>query len=381
MFPTYNQGKKVLWNGTDKEGVKFTDHIPKELRTRTVGNEMFIELKNGSTFQVVGSDNIDSIVGTNPLGVVFSEYSLQDPRAWDYIRPILAENGGWAIFNFTPRGKNHAHSLLKFAEKDPHWFVSNLTVEDTKTLSPEVLEQERIEIIAKNGDESIWLQEYFNSFDAAIKGAYYAKQIEKMRSDGRITRVPYDENLLVHTWWDLGMNDSMSIGFFQQHNMEWRMIDCYENSGEGLRHYRDKLQEKGYSYGKHYAPHDIVVRELGTGKSRLETAKSLGLKFETIFENDKEKSAVPNLPVNDGIDAARAKLSRLYIDEEKCERFINAISMYRKDYNEKLDVFRDTPVHDWTSHYADMFRYWAVTPDQAKHVQKTSYTMKKTTYT
>ena len=108
IFPTYNQGKKILWNGADKEGTRFLDHFPEATRKRNVGNEMFIEFKNGSTFQVVGSDNIDSIVGTNPLGVVFSEYSLQDPQAWDYIRPILAENDGWAIFNFTPRGDNHA---------------------------------------------------------------------------------------------------------------------------------------------------------------------------------------------------------------------------------------------------------------------------------
>lgn len=363
VFPTYNQGKKILWTGADKSGFRFLDHIPESIRKRTVGNEMFIELINGSTIQVVGSDNIDSIVGTNPLGVVFSEYSLQDPKAWDYIRPILAENGGWAIFNFTPRGKNHAYYLLKFAEQDQSWFVSNVDVSVSKAISEAVLEQERRETIAKNGDDSLFLQEYYNSFEAAIRGSYYGKIIEKMRQDGRVGKVPYDENLPVHTWWDLGMNDSMTIGFFQVHGKEWRMIDYYENSGEGLRHYYNVLKDKGYTYGKHYAPHDIVVRELSSGKSRLEAARELGLHFETIFENEKEKSAVPNLPIDDGIDAVRRKLSTLWIDEGKCQRFIEAVTQYRKDFNEKLGVYRSSPVHDWTSHPADMLRYWAVTPE------------------
>lgn len=361
VFPTYNQGKKILWNGADKEGLRFLDHLPEELRERTVGNEMFIEFKNKSTFQVVGSDNIDTIVGTNPRGLVFSEYSLQDPKAWDYIRPILAENEGWAVFNFTPRGENHAKDLLDYAKTDPkHWFVSNLTVDDTKAISQKILDQEKKEIIAKNGDDSHFQQEYYNSFSAALQGSYYGKIVKKMESDGQITTVPYDENLLVDTWWDLGINDSMSIGFFQKHGLQWRMIDYIEGSGEGLRYYRDLLEEKGYSYGKHYAPHDIVVKELGTGKSRLEVAKSLGINFEIIQEEDKIKSAVPNIPVQDGIQATRSRLSSLWIDSEKCSRVIKALKNYRKDYDEVNKVYRNNPKHDWSSHCADMMRYWAV---------------------
>jgi len=369
IFPTYNQGKKILWNGADKEGIRFLNHLPEDTRKRTVGNEMFIEYKNGSTFQVVGSDNIDSIVGTNPLGVVFSEYSLQDPLAWDYIRPILAENGGWALFNFTPRGENHAKELLDYALTDPvNWYVSVLNVDDTKTMSPETLEQERKEIIAKNGDDSIFRQEYYNSFSAALQGSYYGKIIEKMEQDGRITSVPYDEALLVDTYWDLGINDSMSIGFFQKYGEEWRMIDYLECSGEGLAYYVSELNNKGYLYGKHYAPHDIVVRELGTGKSRLETAKDLGLKFETIRENDKIKSAVPNIPINDGIQALRLKLSKLKMDAVKCERVKKALKNYHKDYDESNKVYRNNPKHDWSSHCADMMRMWAVTPDEKELV-------------
>lgn len=363
IFPTYNQGKKILWNGADKNGFRFLDHLPEETRTRTVGNEMFIEFKNGSTFQIVGSDNIDSIVGTNPRGVVFSEYSLQDPKAWDYIRPILAENDGFAIFNFTPRGENHAKDLLDYAKTDEKWFVSNLTVDDTGAISPEVLEQEKKEIIAKNGDDSIFLQEYYNSFAASIVGSYYGKLIERMEAEGRVRDVPYDPNLPVHTWWDLGMNDSMSIGFFQQSPTDWRLIDYIEGSGEGIRYYINELNQKGYTYGKHHAPHDIMVRELGTGKSRYETAKELGLTFETIRDGEHIKSAVPMLPRQDGIDATRQKLGTLYIDQTKCSRVVKALKNYHKDYDEVNKVYRNNPKHDWSSHCADMMRGWATTPD------------------
>lgn len=365
IFPTYNQGKKILWNGTDKEGIKFLDHLPEETRSRTVGNEMFIEFKNKSSFQVIGSDNVDSIVGTNPLGVVFSEYSLTDPQAWDYIRPILAENGGWAIFNFTPRGENHAKELLDYALSDTNiWFVSNLTVDDTKAISRDVLKQERKEIVSKNGDDSVFQQEYYNSFTASLQGSYYGKIIEKMEEDGKFTNVPYEPNLPVDTWWDLGVNDSMSIGFFQKYGTGWRMIDYLEGSGEGLGYYIRIMSEKGYIYGKHYAPHDIAVKELGTGRTRLETAKSLGITFETITKKDgKIISAVPNISIEDGIDIVRQRLQTIHFDKERCERVRKALKNYHKEYDERNKVYRNNPKHDWSSHVADMIRYWAVTPD------------------
>lgn len=366
VFPTYSQGKKVLWNGADKDGMRFLDHFPKETILRKLDNEMFIEFKNGSTFQVIGSDNIDSIVGTNPRGVVFSEYSLQDPQVWDYIRPILAENGGWALFNYTPRGDNHAKDLLDYALTDPTWYVSNLTVDDTGAIPKEVLAQELKEYIAKNGDDNIYQQEYYNSFTAALVGAYYAKLIERMEVEGRIREVKYDENLPVNTWWDLGVNDSMSIGFFQNSKTDWRMIDYIEGSGEGLRYYITEMGKKGFIYGKHYAPHDIVVKEMGTGLSRLEVAKSFGLKFETIEKEDGTlKSAVPMFSIQDGIDAVRRRLSTLYIDKEKCARFIKSLKNYHKDYDEVNKVYRNNPKHDWSSHAADMARYWAVTPENS----------------
>ena len=196
-------------------------------------------------------------------------------------------------------------------------------------------------------------QEFMCSFDAAIKGAYYAKELTLARAGKRIRHVQHDPAILVHTWWDLGIGDSTAVLFLQNDGINWRLIDSYQASGEGLSHYVNVLQEraKEYTYGDHYAPHDIEVRELGSGKSRLEIAESLGIKFRVA----------PNLPIDDGINAARLRFSSLWIDEEKNQEFLHCISLYRKDWDDKKGEFRSKPYHDFTSHYADALRYWAVT--------------------
>lgn len=350
FFPTYNQGKKILWNGMDRDGFKFTDHIPKSLRKRTDNTNMLIETENNSIFQVIGTDNIDSVVGTNPVGCVFSEYALQNPAAWDYIRPILAENGGWALFNYTPRGKNHGFALFSMAKNDPSWFVSHLTVDDTKAIPKEVLEQERKEITAKDGNDALYMQEYYCSFDVPIQGAYYGAQLVRAEKEGRITNVPYDPSIPVFTVWDLGIGDSTAIWFYQAVGQEIRFIDYYETSGEGLPHYAKVLQERGYIYKDHHAPHDIEVREIGTGRSRIETARSLGINFQVA----------PKLSIEDGIEAGRNILNRCWFDEVKCEKGLSALRSYHKEYDETNAVFKNRPHHDWSSHGADAFRYFAV---------------------
>lgn len=350
FFPTYKQGKKILWNGMDRDGFKFTDHFPKELRKRTDNTEMLIEMKNGSLLQVIGTDNMDSIVGTNPVGCVFSEYALQDPAAWDFIRPILAENGGWAIFNYTPRGHNHGKDLFDMAEKSPNWFCQRLTVDDTNVISKEVLEQEREEMLQRTGNDALYMQEYYCSFEAPVEGAYYGSALVAAEEEGRITTVPYDPMLPVNTYWDLGVGDSTAIWFSQTVGNELRLIDYFEDSGEGLTHYIKKLQQKPYVYGDHYAPHDIEVRELTTGKTRLETAQSLGMHFRVI----------PRTGLEDGIEAARNILPRCWFDKDKCERGIAALRSYHKEWDEKNKTWKTRPLHDWSSHGADAFRYFAV---------------------
>ncbi len=351
FFPTYKQGKKILWDGMDRDGFRFMDHFPKELLDgKPNDTEMKVKLRNGSIFQIIGTDNIDSVVGTNPVGCVFSEYALQDPAAWDFIRPILLENDGWAVFNFTPRGDNHGKDIKELAEASKDWFCQVLTVDDTKVISKEALKREREEIIAKDGNDALFQQEYYCSFDAPVQGAYYGTQLIKALEEGRIGKVPYDPALSVNTYWDLGIGDSMSIWFIQQSGQEIRVIDYYENTGEGLAHYAKILQDKGYVYGDHYAPHDIEVRELGSGKSRKETAANLGIIFQVA----------PKLPIDDGIDAVRNILARCWFDAVKCKRGINSLKNYHKEYDEKNRTYKSHPVHDWASHGADAFRYFAI---------------------
>lgn len=356
FFPTYNQGRKILWDGRDKSGFKFMDHIPEKIRKRTDNTQMLIEIANGSIFQIIGTDNIDSIVGTNPIGCVFSEYSLQDPRAWDFMRPILAENGGWAIFNYTPRGENHGYSLYEMAKNDPNWYVQLLTVNDTKVIPQNVLDQERKEIIEKDGNDALYQQEYMCSFKVPIAGAYYASQLIKAQEDGRIGKVPYEPSLSVDTYWDLGVNDAMAVWFIQSSGMENRVIDYLEVNGEGLVSVIKSLQEKNYVYGRHVAPHDIEVRELSTGKSRKEVARSLGIDFDVA----------PKLTLEDGIEAVRNILASCWFDEDKCRRGLNALKSYHKEYDEKNKTYRNHPEHDWSSNGSDAFRYFAVSGKRSK---------------
>ena len=359
FMPTYNQGRKIIWNGIDADGFKFTDHFPQELRKRTSNQEMLIEMVNGSIFQVIGTDKVDSIVGTNPVGCVFSEYSLQDPIAWGYIRPILAENGGWAIFNYTSRGKNHGFTLYNYAKETPGWFVQVLKATDTKIFSEAQLEEERKQYIMEDGDDLRYQQEYFCSFDGAVQGSYYGKLLEQAES--RITSVPYDGSQVVDTWWDLGVGDAMSIWFTQSIGREIHVIDYLEAQGEGVPYYISELLKKDYKYGVHYWPHDGEARELSTGVSRKETALKAGLRPIYI---------VANLNIADGIQAVRSIFSRCYFDKAKCERGLDCLRQYHKEYDETRKIYKDHAEHDWSSHGSDAFRYFAVGYGQYKYLVK-----------
>ena len=352
FFPTFAQGRKVLWDGMDRDGFRFMDHLPEAIRARTNTSEMKVELVNGSIVQVIGTDNYDSIMGTNPRGCVFSEYALQDPKAWQYIRPILAENQGWAAFNFTPRGRNHGHELYAMAKENPSWFCELLTVEDSCSASgARIIDDAMIEAERQAGmDEDLIQQEFYCSWDAAVPGAYYARQLAAARADGRICPVPIEDHLPVHTAWDLGIGDATAIWLLQIVGREIHLVDYYETSGEGLAHYAHELRRRGHLYGTHLGPHDIEVRELGTGKSRKEISAGLGLTFTTVKQ----------LPIDDGIAAARALFSRCWFDQTRCAHGLDALASYHKDYDDKNQVFKLRPVHDWASHGADAFRTLAV---------------------
>ena len=359
FFPTYSQAKKVIWDGIDpRTGLKYLDHFPKQLLAKEPNNtEMKIELKNGSFFQLVGTDNFNSIMGTNPRGCVFSEYSLQDPRAWDYIRPILRENGGWAAFIYTPRGKNHGFQLFRMAQQEPDWYTELLTVRNTKREdgTPVITESDIEKDRAEGMEDSLIEQEYYCSFEGSIQGAYYSKQIKKAHEDKRICSVPYEPKHPVDTFWDLGMNDTMAIWFVQTIGKERRVIDYYEQNNEGLLHYAKVLKDKGYLYGDHYMPHDVEVRELGTGVSRKETAEGMGIKPIITVERAKNIDAV-----NNGIEAARNVFSSCWFDEKKCNRGLMSLENYHKEYDEEKKVYHNRPYHDWSSNGADAFRTFAV---------------------
>jgi len=348
MLPTATQGRMVVWEGRDGEGRRLIDQaFPPALRASERNDRMTMELKCGSVWQVVGSDNYDRLVGANPVGVVFSEWSLTDPRAWDYVRPILAQNGGWAVFVYTPRGKNHGFDLYDIARHRGDWFAEQLGVEATGVLAPEVIAAERVSGMS----EALIQQEYHCSFEAASEGSYYGKLLEQAEQAGRVTAVPHQPELQVDTWWDLGIGDSTAVWFSQRAGLEQHFIDYYECSGEGLAHYAKVLQEKGYVYGSHWAPHDIEARELGTGKSRLEVAKGLGLNFKVA----------PRLSIEDGIEAVRNLLPRAWFDAERCRQGLRALKSYHRDFNDRRQTYLPHPVHDWSSHGADAFRTGAVT--------------------
>ena len=349
FFPSYNQGRKILWDGVDKCGFRLLDHVPKELINGNLNaTEMKFRLMNGSLIQIIGTDNSDSVMGTNPIGCVFSEYSLQHPVAWQLIRPILAENGGWAVFNGTPRGNNHFKDLYDMAQNNPDWFCQRLTVEDTNAISLEDIQAER----DAGMSEDFIQQEFYCSFTLGVEGSYYSKYMEEAKDEGRIGNVPWDKQNKVFTSWDIGYGDSSALIFFQVVGNELHIIDYYENHGKGLPHYAGILKEKPYIYGSHYAPHDIESHAFSSGCSAKEVGAGLGIDFITL--------ATLKLRLEDGIEAARGIFPRVWIDQTKCKDLIKCLQNYRKIYDDKLGVYKERPLHDRYSHGADSFRYLAL---------------------
>ena len=349
MLPTAIQGRRVVWDGIGRDGVKFIDQaFPPSLRKSVNNTEMKIELKCGSIWQVVGSDNYNSLVGSNPVGVIMSEYSIADPEAWNYIRPILAENGGWIIFIYTARGPNHGKTLADMAKNNPKWFYEKLTVDDTDVVGPEIIQEER----DSGMPEEMIQQEYYCSFDAPLVGAYYGKvmsDMEKMKPS-RIDRIPYDPGHTVQTWWDFGINDMNSIVFTQYIAREWRIIDYIEDSNKGIAEYAQALRDKGYSYDFHGGPHDVEERSLQTGTDLKTTAAGFGIDFTTI---PRTKDLIH------AIQKTRKNIKKVWIDNQNAARVIDCLRNYQRAWDEKNKVFLNKPLHNWASHGADAIRTWS----------------------
>lgn len=364
FLPTYTQAKKIIWDGKDRKGKPFLSYFNEAMFAHEPHQtELKITYRAtdrapyGSTYQLIGGDNIDSIVGTNPVGCIFSEYPLMNPKAWDLVRPILRENGGWALFVFTPRGKNHAFKLWDETADNPRWYRSLLGVKDTERDADgepggAVVTLEDVEDERHSGmSEELVQQEFYCSFEGAMEGAYYAHEMAVAEKEGRIGVVPYDPEFPVDTSWDLGMDDETVIWFTQQvAPNRAHVIDYLASAGHGLDWYATELRRKPYKYNRHYAPHDIKVKEWGTGNTRLQTAARIGIHFEPQ----------PKLAVEDGIEACRRLIPLCFFDAEKCEKGIDALKSYRREKDEKLGTFKNTPVHDWASHAADAFRTFGV---------------------
>ena len=348
VFPTFSQGRRILWDAIQNDGMRILDYIPKELVESRNEQQMRVRFKNGSVFQIIGSDNYDNtLVGTNPMGVVFSEYALTDPRAYQFVKPILAANDGWVMFISTPRGKNSLFDLYNVASKSKDWFCEKLTVEDTRHISVDLIEKE---IEEGTMSEELAQQEYWCSWTMGVEGAYYTKYIDNLRINAQIGTVPWQMNYPVHTAWDIGVRDFTSIIFFQTISDAIKVIDYYENSKEGLEHYVSLLDSKPYKYGTHIAPHDIAVKEWGSGITRIEKARQLGVSF----------TLADNVSIHDGIEAVRSTLNRMWIDEQRCSKLIKALENYRQEYDSKKKVYKPYPLHNWSSHAADACRYMCV---------------------
>ena len=355
MLPQGEQARKAVWDAVNPHtGIRRIDEaFPRALRETTRENEMMIRFRNGSTWNVVGSDNYNRLVGAPPVGVVLSEWALAKPQAWAYIRPIMAENRGWACFITTPRGNNHAARMFDALKGDPAAFVQKSPATETSVFTPEQLAKERQSYIAEYGPsagEAMYAQEYLCSFDAAVVGAIYAKDIFRAREQDRIRVVPYEPRNLVFTAWDIGWGDSTAIWFWQHVAGEVRFIDYYETHGEPITHYLSVLRAKGYQYDTCHLPHDADNGQLATGKSIAELVRENGFRVEIV----------PKLSLEDGINAGRLLLAKAYFDEKRCGPGLDALQNYRWDYNQRLDEVKATPVHDWASHGSDAWRYAAV---------------------
>lgn len=357
-LPEYNQGRKAIWTSINAHtGRRRIDEaFPLALRANTNDNEMFIRFVNGSTWQVVGSDRYDATMGAGPAGCVYSEWALSNPSAWAYHRPMLEENNGWAAFITTPRGRNHAKTMFENGQLSPRWFAQVLTARDTGALSEEGLDEALNEYIALYGEDAgraTFEQEYECSFNAAILGAYYAREMAAVRGEERVdATIDALPGEYVHRAWDLGVNDDTAIWWFQVVGSQLFILDCYSANNTGVEHFAEVIQERerkhGWVNGTDFVPHDAKVKEWGTGRTRVETMSTIGLHPELV----------PLAGFMDGVNAVRRTLP-LCVFHARCEPGLAAMEQYRREWDDEKKAFKQTHLHDWSSHYADAFRYLA----------------------
>jgi phage terminase large subunit len=385
VFPQRQRARLIVWEGISTDGKRYIDHFPPELIYRKLEQDMMISLRHpdddereGAIYRCLGSDrDVYLLVGGNPVGVIWSEFPEINPRMRTLVLPILRRNRGWEAIVCTPRGRNHAYKLFNRVRHSPAWHVSYLTIKDTVDHDgkPLVTDEDVQADIEAGLSEEEAAQEYYLSWDTPMPGAYYAQEFRQIDKQGRIRHVPYDPALPVYTSWDLGMNDSNAIWYFQPAGHEVRFIDYDEDSSVALAYdddpqrdgWLDRVRAKPYCYDHsklpqpltehahevHYGPHDLDTREYSTGKTRYTFALQHGFRF-TMLPHPGPGG------LHNGIAAARALLARAVFDAEKCEQGIEALRGYRRKKDEKTGAYHKTPDHTWESNGADSFRYAAV---------------------
>jgi phage terminase large subunit len=356
-LPEYAQARKALWAAVNPHtGKRRVDEaFPHEIRETTNEQEMFIRFKNGSTWQLIGSDRYNSLVGAGVAGVTFSEFALANPSAWGYIRPMLEENDGWAAFITTPRGRNHAKAMFDMATANPKWFAEILTIAHTGALTPEQIQESLDEYVALYGEDlgrAQFEQEYECSFNAAILGAFYAREMVAVRKEGRVALIEALPDRPVHRAWDIGRRDDTSIWWFQVVGSKVYVLDCYSMPFGTLEPHAEEVHQRNREHGWKpggidYVPHDAKVLEWGGGRTRVEQMEAHGLR----------PMVVPDATKLDGIAAARLTLKRC-VFHPRCETpGLAALEQYRREWDDERKTFKADAVHDWTSHLADAFRY------------------------
>jgi hypothetical protein len=337
IAPTYGQAKRVAWDYL----LKYTLPIG---ATPNIA-ELRIDFW-GRRIQLYGSDNPDSLRGQYFDGVVIDEVGDQNPVIWtDIIRPALSDRLGWCLFIGTPKGHNHFKDLRDRAEKEADWGLLEFKASQTGVIAQSELDAAKDEM-----GEDKYLQEFECSFNAAVEGSYYGQLLNELEAKNHIQEIPRDDICRTVTAWDLGMGDSTAIWVAQLAGSEVRLIDYYENNGVGLDKYVHWLRDNDYDKAEHILPHDVQVRELGSGKSRLEMLQEAGLNIRVANR----------MSVDDGIQAVRRLLPRCWFNVPAVNIGLDCLRNYRREYDEKRKVFYDRPLHDWSSHGSDAFRYLAI---------------------
>lgn len=355
MLPEYEQARKAIWTAVNAlTGKRRIDEaFPQEIRASTDDRGMFIRFRNGSTWQVVGSDNYNNLVGAGTAGMVFSEWALADPNSWGYFRPMVKQNKGWGLFIYTPRGRNHGLKTYERSVSSPEWFGQKIDARHSPVFTAQELEEERLEYMDALGDddgEQMFAQEYLCSFDAPLVGSFYGRALSNAEMENRVCVVPYDPDLPVHVSFDIGKRDDTALWFFQQFRSETRVIDFYSANGFGPEHYAQIMQERKYVYGQLIMPHDAENKVWVTDQTPAQSMRRYGYKVIVL----------PQSNILHGINAGRKLIKMALFDKVKCRKGIEALRNYKREWDEKHKVFRDNPLHDWSSHAADSWRYAAL---------------------